>query len=178
MVDTDLEDVTDVQSIFEQDFALASGMQAKPADLTCTRLIVSPVNSHQRILDLINSSKTTLDVEVLYITDATIRNAIGAAKNRGVTVRVILMNATDQPENADIATYCKNVGIPVNYAENFYLHAKLIISDGVAFVGSENMSPTSMAQNREVGALVFEPTPAAVIQQQFNADWASTTPVP
>ncbi len=178
MVDTDPEDVTDVQSIFEQDFALASGMQAKPANLACTRLIVSPVNSHQRILDLVNASKTTLDIEVLYVTDTTVRNAIGAAKQRGVTVRVILMNTSDQPENADMATYCKNVGIPVKYAEAFYLHAKLIISDGVAFVGSENMSPTSFAQNREVGALVFEPDPVVAIQQQFDADWASTTPAP
>jgi phosphatidylserine/phosphatidylglycerophosphate/cardiolipin synthase-like enzyme len=88
------------------------------------------------------------------------------------------MNTSDQPENADMAMYCKNVGIPVNYAESFYLHAKLIVSDGIAFVGSENMSPTSFAQNREVGALVFEPTPVVAIQQQFDAGWASTTPAP
>src|SRR5262245_8954546 len=176
MVDTDPEDVSDVQAIFDQDFALGSGMSPKPADLTCTRLIVSPVNSHARILDLINGSKTTLDVEVLYITDATVRNAIGAAKARGVTVRVILENPSDQAPNADLTTYFKNGGVPVRYAEAFYCHAKLIISDGIAFVGSENMSPTSLAQNREVGALVFEPTQAAVIQQQFDVDWSTTTP--
>jgi len=65
----------------------------------------------------------------------------------------------------------------VKYAvSQFYLHAKLLIADGVAFVGSENMSTTSMTQNREMGALVFEPDQAAVIQNQFNADWAVTTP--
>ena len=60
-----------------------------------------------------------------------------------------------------MATFLGGKGIPVKYAiAQFYLHAKLIIADGVAFVGSENMSPTSLTQNREVGALVFEPDQA------------------
>src|SRR5436305_1194461 len=71
VVDRDPEDVTDVQAIFDQDWALANGASNVPAvELACTRLIVSPVNSNQRILELIASAKTTLDLEVLYITDA------------------------------------------------------------------------------------------------------------
>ena len=47
------------------------------------------------------------------------------------------------------------------------------MADGVAFVGSENMSWTSLEKNREVGLFVTEPEPAAVIQQQVEADWAA-----
>jgi len=177
MVDTDPEDVTDVIAIFDQDWVLANGGTPALPDLTCTRLIVSPVNSHQRLLELLASAKTTLDVEVLYITDAPIQNAVVAAHDRGVTVRVILEDPNDTTSNLGLAQYLMSRGITVKYAVNqFYLHAKLIIADGVAFVGSENMSPTSLSQNREVGALVFEPDQAAVIQTQFDADWASTTP--
>jgi cardiolipin synthase A/B len=177
LVDKDPEDIADVQAIFDQDWALANGQQPALPDLTCTRLIASPNNATQRILALINGATSTLDVEVLYITDATVRNAIGAAKNRGVTVRVILETPQDQPSNTDTTTFLTNVGIPVKYAVGqFYLHAKLLIADGVAFVGSENMSPTSLQHNREVGELVFEPAAAAVIQTQFDADWANTTP--
>ncbi|CAN5551592.1 hypothetical protein BH11MYX1_BH11MYX1_30980 [soil metagenome] len=176
-VDRDPEDVTDIQAIFDQDWQLAQGTSPPAANLECTRLIVSPVNSNQRIYDFINSAKATLDVEVLYITDATIRNAVGAAHDRGVTVRVILDDPSGTASNAGVATFMQQRSIPVKYAGvQFFLHAKLLIADGVAFVGSENMSSTSLAQNREVGGLVLEPDQVAVIQTQFEADWAVTTP--
>ncbi|HET9992446.1 MAG TPA: phospholipase D-like domain-containing protein, partial [Kofleriaceae bacterium] len=176
-VDQDPEDVTDVQNIFEMDWQLAQGKTPVAADLTCTRMIVSPVNSFQRVLDFINSAKTTLDVEVMYIADASIQAAIGNAATRGATVRVIVEDPNDTPQNAGVAAFMSPRGIPVKYAvQQFYLHAKLLVADGVAFVGSENMSTTSMTGNREVGALVFEPDQAAIIQQQFEADWAITTP--
>lgn len=179
MVDKDPLDIGDLQKVFDYDWLLANGMQATAPDLTCTRLIVSPVNAYQRINALIASANSTLDVEVLYITDTTVRNAVGAAKTRGANVRVILESPSDQPSNTDTTTFFKNLGIPVKYAESqFYLHAKLIIADGVAFVGSENMSPTSLKNNREIGALVAESSELTPIQNQFNTDWNNTTPAP
>jgi cardiolipin synthase A/B len=173
LVDRDIEDIADVQSIFDADWALSSGTSNQPANLACTRLIVSPTNSKTRLLEHINSAKTTLDVEVMYISETAIRDAIGAAKNRGVSVRVIVNEPTDES-----IVYLKSLGIPVKTPATFYLHAKLIIADQVAFVGSENMSYTSLAKNREVGALAFEPSTFAPIKQQFDADWTSSTPVP
>jgi len=176
-VDQDPEDVTDVQNIFEMDWQLAQGKSPVPADLACTRMIVSPVNSFQRVLDHINSAQSTLDVEVMYIADASIQAAIGNAATRGATVRVIVEDPNDTPQNAGVAAFMMPRGIPVKYAvQQFYLHAKLIVADGIALVGSENMSATSMTANREMGALVFEPDQAAIIHQQFEADWAITTP--
>ncbi|HSN29752.1 MAG TPA: phospholipase D-like domain-containing protein [Kofleriaceae bacterium] len=179
MVDKDPEDVADLQLVFDQDWALANGQTPPAPDLTCTRLIVSPTNAQQRIYSLIQGSQHTLDIESLYITDSALRSAIVSAANRGVTVRVILEDPSDQSSNTDATTTFKNAGIPVKYATTqFYLHAKLIISDGVAFVGSENLSPTALQKNREVGALAFEPPAVQPIQAQFDADWAATTPAP
>jgi phosphatidylserine/phosphatidylglycerophosphate/cardiolipin synthase-like enzyme len=173
IVDRDIEDIADVQAIFEADWALASGATPMPADLACTRLIVSPTNSKQRLIQLINSAKTSLDVEVMYIAETDVRDAIAAAKSRGVAVRVIVNETTDEA-----IVYLKNLGIPIKRPSGFYLHAKLIIADEVAFVGSVNMSATSLSKNREVGALAFEPSTFAPIQQQFDADWSASTPVP
>ena len=39
------------------------------------------------------------------------------------------------------------------------------------FVGSENMTFTSLTKNLEVRALVFEPAAATVITSQFTTDW-------
>ena len=179
LVDKDPEDVADVQAVFEQDWALANGGTPPAANLDCTRLIVSPANAQQRLYETIFGAHTTLDIEALYVTDSSMRTAITNAKNHGANVRIILEDPSDQPQNADAATYYKGLGIPVKYASTqFYLHAKLIIADGVAFVGSQNLSASGLSANREVGALVFEPGPEHVIEQQFEADWTATTPAP
>lgn len=172
--DRDPEDIADVQAIFDADWAFANGTSTTPVDLTCTRLIVSPTNSKQRILELINTATTTLDVEAMYVSETTVRNAIGAAKTRGANVRVIVNDATDES-----VTYFKSLGIPVKTPGGaFFLHAKLLIANNVAFVGSENYSYTSLAKNREVGALVFEPSAFAPIKSQFDSDWNAADAVP
>lgn len=170
IVDKDPEDIADLQAIFEQDWAMANGQPVMPANLTCTRLVVSPTNSKSRLLAHINSAQSTLDVELMYISEDSIRMAIGEAKSRGVTVRAIL----EDPQDESIP-YLKGLGIPVRIADTFYLHSKLIIADQVAFVGSENMSFTSLTKNREVGALVFEPSAFAPIKAQFDKDWTTGT---
>jgi phosphatidylserine/phosphatidylglycerophosphate/cardiolipin synthase-like enzyme len=173
-VDRDAEDIADTQAVFDADWASANGTSTTPADLTCTRLIVSPTNSKQRLLEHINTATTKLDVEAMYVTETTIRNAIGAAKTRGAEVRVIVNEATD-----DSVTYFKSLGIPVKTPGGaFFLHAKLIIANDVAFVGSENYSYTSLAKNREMGGLVFEPTAIGAIKTQFETDWNAADLVP
>lgn len=173
IVDRDPEDLADLQAIFDQDWAIASGTPTAAPNLECTRLIVSPTNSKQRLLEHIKSAKSTLDLEVMYVSETTIRNEVGAAKARGVNVRVLILDPLDES-----VAYFKGLGIPVKEPGPFFLHAKLIIADNVAFVGSENMSFTALSKNREVGALVFEPSAFASIQSQFDTDWNASTVVP
>ena len=54
MVDRDPDDVADVQAIFDMDWAAAGGETPRPADLACTRLIVSPNNARARLVELID----------------------------------------------------------------------------------------------------------------------------
>lgn len=174
IVDRDPEDVADLQAIFNADWTVANGGAPMPADLTCTRLIVSPTNSKVRLLDHIKSATSTLDIAVMYISESSVRTEILNAKNRGVTVRVIISDPADE----SVAPF-KAAGIQVKEpSSSIFLHAKLIIADNVAFVGSENMSFTSLSKNREVGALVFEPSAFAPIQTQFNSDWSAGSTIP
>src|SRR6185369_2974383 len=122
----------------------------------------------------INTATTSLDVEVMYITDTNVRQAILDAKSRGVAVRVIIEDPTDP----SVMPF-KAAGIVVKQPpSSIYVHAKLVIADQVAFVGSENMSYTSFSKNREVGALAFEPTAYMPIQTQFDSDWNVSTAIP
>ncbi|MBA3454151.1 MAG: hypothetical protein H0T42_13740 [Deltaproteobacteria bacterium] len=167
LVDRDPKDVADVQAVFNMDWASAGGEPAMPANISCTRLIVSPNNAKARIVELVESATRTLEVEVMYLSEDTVRMAIGAAKARGVEVRVLLSERSDEA-----VPYLRGLNIPVKFASGFFLHAKLLVADGVVFVGSENMSLTSLTKNREIGVLVFEPAAAAVITSQFETDWA------
>lgn len=168
LIDRDADDIADLQAIFNQDWASGGGEPAMPADLSCTRLIVSPSNSMARIIDLIASANTSLVVEALYVSETGVRDAIAAAKQRGAEVRVILDPSSD---NADTKAFFGARGIAVRDANGFFNHAKLIIADGIAFVGSENFSLTALTRNREIGALVTEPAAVAPIAAQFEADW-------
>jgi phosphatidylserine/phosphatidylglycerophosphate/cardiolipin synthase-like enzyme len=171
MITRDADDIADSQAIFDMDWAAGAGEPPKPADLACTRLVVSPNNAKARLTDFINSAKTTLDVEAMYISEQGVQTAIIDAKKRGVTVRVIVESSADTQEVRNL--FIAN-GITVKVAGSFYLHAKLLIADGVAFVGSENFSITALTKNRELGAFVFEPAAAQVIQQQFDTDWTAS----
>lgn len=175
VIDRDADDLADLQAIFEYDWKLANGATTlPPVDLSCTRLIVSPTNSKQRLLAHIASAQTTLDIEVMYLAEADIRSALLAAKSRGVNVRVIISDPTDES-----VPMLKAAGITVKEPPSSILvHAKLIIADSVAFVGSQNMSSTALAKNREVGVLAFEPAELMPIKTQFDSDWNASTVIP
>ena len=102
-----------------------------------------------------------------YVNDADICQAVvGMLARIGVKVNLLA-----QPK----AQYFAKVLKPGGFNTSFYLHAKIIIADGVAHVGSENMSVTSLTKNREVGAFVFEPLTEMKIQAQFDSDWSGAT---
>ena len=50
------------------------------------------------------------------------------------------------------------------------MHAKMIVGNALAFVGSENFTQTSL-ENREMGVLL-NGSDLAKLQAQFNRDWA------
>ncbi len=168
IIDRDRQDISDLQRIYDTDWV--SGPEP---DLSCTRLIVSPVNSEQRIIDHVNSAHQTLDIEVLYLDSSDVRAAVVAAAQRGVAIRVLLADPADNPQNSETQTSFTNLGIPTKFLITNYLHAKMIQADGIALVGSENMSTTSLTRNREVGELIFEPDPADQIHAQYELDWAA-----
>jgi cardiolipin synthase A/B len=176
VIDRDPDDIADAIAIFEMDWAAAAGETPRPADLECTRLVVAPTNARLRVLELISGAKSTLDVEALYVSEANVRNAVASAADRGVMVRVILEGSGEfQQTNSETAEFLHAHQIPVHYVtDQFYLHAKLIIADGVAFIGSENFSVSGLTKNRELGVMAFEPGAASVAMVQFDADWSST----
>ncbi|MEZ4365629.1 MAG: phospholipase D-like domain-containing protein [Kofleriaceae bacterium] len=167
---TDPDDLEDLQALFDADWT-----GAPEPDLGCTKLVVSPSNGRSRIIAHIRGAQTRLDIEVSYLSDSAVRTSVVEAKNRGVAVRVILASPEDYEANAAAIQILQNQSIPVRIASGFLLHAKLLLADDAALIGSHNYSTTSMNDNREVGVVVTTPAVISAIEAQFATDWAAST---
>ena len=166
--DRDPADVADLVALFDADWAGSS------PQMSCTRLLISPINSRQRVLDLIDSAQQTLTIESMQFADSAVRAAVASRVHAGVAVRAMIADAGWVSANASAATYLKNLGVEVRYIP--HLHTKMLIADGArAYMGSENLSATSLDHNREVGVIVTEAASIAPLTQTFEKDWAAGT---
>jgi len=169
--DADAADVDALVKLFDADFA------RKVPDLTCTRLLVSPVNAKQRLLDFIATAQKEIVVESMQLADTDVREALAARKTAGVTVRVLLADPGWIAANAEAAAFLATNTIEARQMKVLAVHVKSVVVDGTtAYAGSENLSWTSLTKNREVGVLVTEPSNVATMQATFEKDWATAAP--
>jgi len=166
--DRDPADITDLQNLFDADW---SGAAPK---MDCTRMLISPINSRSRVLDVIDSATQTLTIESMQFADTQVRQHVAARISAGVKVRAMLADAGWITANAEAATYLKNLGVEVKYIP--HLHTKVLVADGArAYMGSENFSYTSLDKNREVGVVLTEASSLDPLTTTFEKDWAAGT---
>jgi len=162
--DRDPADVGDLVSLFAADW---DGIT--PA-MACTRMVISPINSRSRVIDVINSATQTLTIESMQFADAAVRAAVAQRISAGVAVRVMIADVGFVSANADAATFLKGLGVAPRYIP--HLHTKVIVADGArAYIGSENLSQTSLDHNREVGLVVTDLSSIAPLTSTFEHDW-------
>jgi phosphatidylserine/phosphatidylglycerophosphate/cardiolipin synthase-like enzyme len=139
-------------------------------------LVISPYNARSRLNGLIDSARRTLDLYEEEVDDPGIEAHLIAARKRRVRVRLIT-SATSSGVDALQAK-----GIAVTIMAQPYVHAKAIVADGSrVFIGSENISATSLDSNREAGIIQNNRGLAGIVERTFSADWkanASSSPVP
>lgn len=168
VLDSDPADVEVLAKLFDADW------ERKSPDLSCTRLLVSPVNAKERLVDFIKSAKKTIVVESMQLGERDVRAALAERKAAGVDVRVVLADPNWIDANASAAAFLAENGIPAKHYP--HMHAKAIVVDGAAaYVGSINFSWTSLTKNREVGLLVTEPANIQKMTATFEKDWAAGT---
>ncbi len=142
--------------------------------------IVSPETSLQGILYCIDSAKVTLDIQIPYFTsygDAgavdDVVDAIIAAKERGVTVRVITEEG--QKDNDAVAADLMAYDIPVIWQDERWFtaqHNKGIIVDGrMVLISRINYSDGSITANREAGVIILHEGIAQWYQEIYDFDW-------
>lgn len=163
VVTTRPDDVATALALFEADWERAAEPPPGP-------LVVSPTNSRAVLLDLIGGAERSLDIYAEVIRDQEFVDALAAAARRGVAVRIV-MSKGDERQTETLRALADE-GVGVRLVSDIYIHAKLFLADGArAFVGSQNMTATSLDQNREIGIVIDDPAGIARISRAFATDW-------
>lgn len=89
----------------------------------------------------------------------------------------ILLPASISTWDRRLARHLARQGAVVRLLVRPYLHAKLILTAQEAFVGSQNLTRTSLERNREVGILIRGRALLGQLRAQFASDWAQGIPL-
>lgn len=170
IVDTNAQDVQGAIDIFNADW------DRKDVQVNSSNLVVSPINSHNAFLSLINSAQKSLIVEAEEMQDQQVEQALINDVKRGVAVQVVLpqpqSSSDSNQQGIDAIT---NAGVKVRESSKLYMHAKMMVADGQkAFVGSENISTASFEHNRELGVIIADGNVINTLQQTFQQDWSDS----
>jgi cardiolipin synthase A/B len=164
VVDDDAEDVAGAEGLFVADWvggvAGASG-----------RLVASPDNTRSTFEGIIEGAGHIVRWQSEELAEPQILAALAAAAGRGVDVTLVWPG----PPSGASATLLAS-GVRVHPVTAPVSHAKAAVADGErCYVGSANLSPTSLDANREVGLLLHDPGVCGRIDATIAADAARST---
>lgn len=138
-------------------------------------LVISPTDSRDTLLGLIETSRSSLDIYAEVIRDEQIITALIDAERRGVSVRfVVSPEYSDSDRGETERAQLSRAGVEIRFARGVYVHAKAIIVDGeTAWIGSQNFTATSLDQNREVGIMLEDPVNVERVLAVFESDFSN-----
>jgi len=168
-VDTDPTDVAAVEAIFTAD------QLGTPSPAPGGRLVTSPESSRATLLGLFDGARASLAIETEELADPQAVDALLAARARGVAVTL----AWPGPTAGAPATFAllAAAGATVRAVGAPAIHGKVVVADGGAlYLGSANLSATSLDANREVGLRLDDPVLAARVAATVMGDAATGIP--
>jgi phosphatidylserine/phosphatidylglycerophosphate/cardiolipin synthase-like enzyme len=167
-VDDDAADVGAAEAIFAAD---ATGAEAPPAG----RLVTSPESSRPVLLALLAGARSGLALETEELTDGAVLSALLDARARGVAVTLAWPGPADGAGTPFTALAAAGAVVRVVTAPA--IHGKVVVADGrTLYLGSANLTPTSLDDNRELGLLLAQPEAAAQVAAVVAADAAGGAP--
>ena len=129
------------------------------------------------IINLISQAKVSIDITTPYlIIDYSLTNALIAAKEKGVKVRILIPG---MPDKKIIYAFGKQHalnllkhGIEIYSYTPGFNHAKsILIDDALAYVGTTNLDFRSLIHHYECGALIYNSICVKDIDANFESDY-------
>ena len=160
--------IAEMKRVFDADWE-----RVPPTWGTGPLLVWSPVNSRDVILRLLHDARSSLLLEEQDLVDEEVVQALIAAVQRGVNVRLVRppLREEEEAERRNVRRL-QQAGGKVHVLSSPYVHAKVIVVDGrTALIGSINLTPTSLDLNRELGVIVQDPTIVQRVVRVIERDW-------
>jgi len=178
VLDTNSTNVSAIEATFNKDFTNTAITPSKGYSL-----IWSPTDSDADLLALINNATYTLTVETEEISASDIVTALENAAKRGVVVKLIMTNNSNQYASEFNALTAAGVNVHTfkDSTTVLYIHAKVTIADAgysgmqKVFCGSENYSTASLKENRELGLTMATSALVTKFNGVLLTDYANST---
>jgi cardiolipin synthase A/B len=176
VLDTNPTDVAAIAATFDTDYTTPPSGRAPEATLA-PNLIWSPA-ARASFLQHIDRATQSIDVTSEELKDRAVLSALDKAARRGVNCRIVL---TENPAWAKAVAEVSEAGCSVHLFPDtktgLYMHEKILLTDNTSLiVGSQNLTTTSLLENREL-SLGLDTTSApdliAAVESTFDADYAA-----
>ncbi len=146
---------------------------------TNIRLFIEPDDGRDPVLSVINSARHEVLVQSYLLSDQDVISALTMAKERGVTVQVMLEEHPFGGGNINTVSKpaLESGGIEVRWGNPAFrfTHIKMLVVDGeIVCVLNMNLSKTAFDKNREFNACDENKEDAVEAQTIFKADWDRT----
>ncbi|HYM51030.1 MAG TPA: phosphatidylserine/phosphatidylglycerophosphate/cardiolipin synthase family protein [Candidatus Limnocylindrales bacterium] len=171
--------VANLDRVFQADLALAGRPSVVPPaqpDGAVQVLVTRPgTGIRAALLQLIATARQTIDAELFVLSDTLVLEALRAAAQRGVHVRVLL--EPGQPQNPGSLRVLLAAGAQAHLftdQPNQLLHAKLGIFDRARVLfGSCNWSRSGFTRNHELDVEIDDSRIATAFLDRMESDWAA-----
>ena len=139
-------------------------------------LIVMPDDTAKPILDAIDGAKKSIRVKMFLFSDPSLMEAVIKARQRGISVRIMLNPArrSGESENAETSKRLKAAHIEVidSNPEFAVTHEKsMVVDDETAFIHSLNWDTKNLTETRDYAVVTTHGPEVVEIIKCFEADW-------
>jgi cardiolipin synthase len=155
----------------------------EPADPGSTPIALAQVipggfvAASQAIRAQIDGARERLDVMNAYLTDDDVVARILAAARRGVDVRIVVSETSNNPQASAALSHryadLIDAGVEVWELPGTVVHAKVVVADDTVSFGTVNLDSWALYRNSEIAMVARSPAAAALMEQRlFEPDIA------
>jgi len=178
VLDTNPTDVAAIAATFDTDYSAAPAGSPPPAT-PAPDLIWSPM-ARASFLQHIDHAAHSIDLTSEELKDRAVLSALDKAARRGVECRIVL---TENPAwtraVAEVSAAGCSVHVFPDTESGLYIHEKVLLTDNTSLIiGSQNLSTTSLLENRELSLALdtaIAPDLIAAVESTFDADYAAAS---
>ena len=143
-------------------------------------LFVEPDDAYEPVVDEIDRARCEINVSIYLISDQVVLDALKAAEDRGVRIRVQLEEnpfGGNYSTTSDATEWLSDNEIEWRWTPDRFRfsHAKYMVIDRqVAIIMNQNLTTSAFNDNREFGVVTNDPQTVAEAQLIFDSDWNDT----